>query len=323
MKLKYQEESILFPKAPFSFDPSLHKPDHFSSQDTFWNTGIRWQTMLWQGIPLGLKLENKGTVNQPKIKLTVFSSKKLSYQFIDSLIKEINYRYDLETDLSEFTKKFEKDKQLGPVIKKWPGMRVISPQSLYEYLIIGAVLQNCTVKRSVNMMQVLFEEYGRKVEFDSQKFFCFWEPKTLLKASEEKLRALKVGYRAKSLLKISQPFAEKEIDEQKLRQEGREKQRETLISLYGVGPATVGYLLFDVFKHYDGLNHISPWEQKIYSKLFFKTDPEKPVSVEKLLVLFKKRYGLYQMLAIHYIWEDLWWKRKNESLPWLEKLIRL
>jgi hypothetical protein len=26
---------------------------------------------------------------------------------------------------------------------------------------------------------------------------------------------------------------------------------------------------------------------------------------------------------VHYIWEDLWWKRKNEHIEWLEKEIRL
>ena len=29
------------------------------------------------------------------------------------------------------------------------------------------------------------------------------------------------------------------------------------------------------------------------------------------------------MLAVHYIWEDLFWQRRNTSIPWLEKLIRL
>ncbi len=34
-------------------------------------------------------------------------------------------------------------------------------------------------------------------------------------------------------------------------------------------------------------------------------------------------FGEYKQLAVHYIWEDLWWKRKNNPLPWLEKLIRI
>jgi hypothetical protein len=29
------------------------------------------------------------------------------------------------------------------------------------------------------------------------------------------------------------------------------------------------------------------------------------------------------MLAAHYLFEDLFWRRKNEPVEWLEKLIRL
>ena len=51
-------------------------------------------------------------------------------------------------------------------------------------------------------------------------------------------------------------------------------------------------------------------------------DPEKPVPVDKILKHFEK-FGDYKQLAVHYIWEDLWWKRKNENIPWLEKEIRI
>jgi len=37
----------------------------------------------------------------------------------------------------------------------------------------------------------------------------------------------------------------------------------------------------------------------------------------------KKQYGEYSMLAVHYIWEDVFWRRKNEKIEWLEKEIRL
>lgn len=323
MKLIHSTGLFIFPKPPFSFDSSMHKPDHFPSQDTQWEQGIRWQTMVWQGKNLGLKFEHQGSTDIPEIKLTIFSDSQLHKTFLDQLREEIVYRYDLNADLSDFTRRFAHDIQLGPIIHTWPGMRIMSPQSLYEYLVIGIVLQNCTVRRSIAMMQMLFEKYGRTVIFDGKKLYCFWEPKRFLTATEEELRALKVGYRAKSLLRISEPFTKREIDEHIIRRENKERQRETLLQLYGIGPATVGYLLFDVFKHYDELRHISPWEQKIYSKLFFNTDSESPVFVKQLLDLFEERYGEYKMLAVHYIWEDLWWKRKNTHIPWLEKLIRI
>ena len=133
---------------------------------------------------------------------------------------------------------------------------------------------------------------------------------------------MKVGYRAKAIKRLDEYFSKGLINETELRSKDRETQRMELLKLYGVGPATVWYLLFDVFHHWDFFNHISSWEQKIYSKLFFNKDTTDPVSVEKLLEYFE-RFGKYKRLAVHYIWEDLWWKRKNESIEWLEKEIRL
>ena len=55
---------------------------------------------------------------------------------------------------------------------------------------------------------------------------------------------------------------------------------------------------------------------------FFDRDPDDPVEVDELLMTFE-RFDEYQMLAVHYIWEDLFWRRKHEPVAWLEKLIRL
>lgn len=271
---------------------------------------------------MGIKFSNIGTVESPLVEINVYAKDKLSVDFSDSLLAEIKYLYNFDLDLSDFYKTFSKDKVLAPILEKWRGMRPGHPSSLYEYLIIGIVLQNATVRRSVQMFTALLENYGTLLEFDGQQLWCFWSPGRLLNVSVDDLRALKVGYRAKSIKKMDDAFSQGLIDEYELRKKDRDTQMAELLKLYGVGPATVWYLLFDVFHHWDFFNHISPWEQKIYSKLFFNRDPENPVPVQEILKHFE-RYGKYKQLAVHYIWEDLWWKRKNEHIPWLEKEIRL
>lgn len=320
--LKEQELIEIIPSSPFDFDSTFHKPDHFTSGDNHWEPGIKWQTWLWENNSIGLKIFNKGTREKPKLNIEIYSNKKLSKDFINSLIEEIKYRYNLNLDLSNFYHAFAKDKTLGPIIKKWRGMRPGHPSSLYEYLLIGIVLQNATVKRSVQMFRALLENYGTLLKFDGKELRCFFKPGSLQTVSEDKLRALKLGYRAKSIKRIDDYFAQGLMDEMALRKMNRETQMNELLKLYGVGPATVWYLLFDVFHHWDFFNHVSPWEQKIYSKIFFDVDPEQPVSVKKILKYFE-RFGDYKQLAVHYIWEDLWWKRKNENIPWLEKEIRI
>jgi len=313
----------ILPAAPFSFDASLHKPDHFSSDDDAWQPGIRWQTMLWQGVPLGCKFENAGGVDTPRVRLSIFSAEPLGPAFLDGLLAEIDYRYSFSLDLVEFNVRFASHPRLGPVIGRWFGMRPLNVNSLYEYLMVAIVLQNATVRRSVQMMHVLDERYGTPVTYDGRALYVMWSPEAIAGATEEELRGLKVGYRAKSIRRVTEAFVTGQIDEHALRSHSRAEQRQALLGLYGIGPASAEYILSDVFHHIDEMVHISPWEQRIYSKLFFDRDPQDPAPVSELLTYFDEQFSPYQALAVHYFWEDLFWRRKTESVPWLEKLIRL
>jgi 3-methyladenine DNA glycosylase/8-oxoguanine DNA glycosylase len=75
----------------------------------------------------------------------------------------------------------------------------------------------------------------------------------------------------------------------------------------------VWYVLFDVFHAYDAFDVISPWEQKIYSRLLFDREC---VPGKQILADVKRRWGPWRMLASHYVFEDLFWRRKTEAIPW-------
>ncbi len=83
----------------------------------------------------------------------------------------------------------------------------------------------------------------------------------------------------------------------------------------------MGYILADVFHQVDEMQHISPWEQKIYSRLFFESETLLPV--DQLLAYFNEYFAGWRALAVHYFWEDLFWRRLHRPVPWLEELIRL
>jgi len=310
----------LEPEAPYNFDANFHKPSHFPSSDNIWEHGRCWITMIWQGKKLGLKFENEGAIDKPKIKLTIYSQKELSKEYVKNLIPEIRWRFNFDQDISEFCNSFENDKFLGPIIRKWKGMKPIAANSLYETLIIYLVLQNATVRRSVQMLENLFIRFGKKVKFDNKILSTFWEPKEMAKSTEEELRELKVGYRAKYFMKITKQFAERAIDDFALRKAAKERIKKEVLKLYGIGSVSVEYLLFEDFYFLDGLEKIPPWEQKIMSRLLFNKEL---VTTDEILSFFKTKYKDYEKLAFHYLWEDLFWKRKHEHIDWLEKEIRL
>ena len=318
--LKNKKEFFVFPSSPFHFDWTFHKPSHYPDKLTDWKTGKYWQTIRIGKRIFGLKIENKGETRKPKIKISVFYDNKISESELKEIKQEIIWRFDLNADLKEFNKLAKSDKRFYPIFKKWLGMRNSSAHNLYELLIIAVLLQNATVRRTVQMTNVLLDNYGAKLKFDGKYFFAIWLPEKLNNVSEKELRDLKIGYRAKFIKRLSLDFAEGKIDEPKLRTLNQESAKRELMKLYGVGPETARILLFEVCHQYNTFDHIALWQQKIYSRLFYK---KLFVPVNKIRDDIKKQYGDYSMLAVHYIWEDIFWRRKNEKIDWLEKEIRL
>lgn len=310
----------LTPLAPFNFDATFHKPAHFPSALEMWEPGKHWQAIRVGENLFGLRIESRGTISKPKVKVVIYYKKRITAEGIEFIKREIVWRFELDRDLREFNKLAREDTRFFSVFRRWVGMRNSSQHSLYELLIIAIVLQNATVRRTVQMMDTLLMTYGTKVIFDNKEIFAIWLPGELKRISEHALRKRRIGYRAKSIKRLSEDFTQKKIDESALRKLDKETTKRELMKLYGVGPETARILLFEAFHHWDAFDHIAPWQQKIYSRLFYR----KPlVPANKIQDDIKKRYGKYAALAAHYIWEDVFWKRKHEKIPWLEKEIRL
>lgn len=306
---------------PYNFDPTVFKPAHYPDPLKIYETGKYWFVLKLNNKIYGIKLVNRGTVNKPEIKIIVFSKAKLSKDEIKDIIEELSYRFEFQRDISKFLKKFEKDKILSPFIKKWYGMHGGCAQDLYGLLMIAIFLQNTVIRRSVQMTKAMLEKYGIKVKFDNKEVYYFWKPEKMMNISENKLRNLKVGYRARLFIKSSRSFVKNKINERELRKLPIEKAKEELLKLYGVGPETARILLVEALHHYDIFEHTAPWQQKIYSRLLFN---RKLVPADKIIKYIKNKWGEWANLAASYIWEDIFWQRKQgKKIDWLEKEIRL
>ena len=75
LKLKLQKTVKIQPVKPFAFDPTFHKPDHFTSGDNHWEPDIRWQAWRWKGKPLGIKFSSKGTMDNPLVEIKIYAER--------------------------------------------------------------------------------------------------------------------------------------------------------------------------------------------------------------------------------------------------------
>lgn len=319
--MRYKTTVVLCPKAPYNFDATVFKPAHYPSHLEIYEKGKYWFPIRFNNKIYGIKMENKGSINKPEIKITIFSKTDLLKKEREKIIDELSFRFEFQKDISDFYEKFKNDKVLAPFLKKWKGMRGSCANDLYGLLMIGIFLQNTIVKRTVQMTKDMLEKYGEKICFDAKELYEFWTPAKIAKVPEEELRKLKVGYRAKLFIRLSKSFVEENIKEAKLRELSVEEAKKRLIKLYGIGPETARILLVEALHHYDTFDHIAPWQQKIYSQLLFK---KKLVPTAKIIQYIKTKWGEWANLAISYIWEDIFWQRREgKKIDWLEKEIRM
>jgi 3-methyladenine DNA glycosylase/8-oxoguanine DNA glycosylase len=319
--MKKRFEIVIKPIPPFDFDSTVYVPHHFPTPDFQWQPNLLWKTFNFHRNQFGLKMANNGTTDKPKVKLTIYSEKTLSEEETDEVLEELNWRYGLDEDISEFFTEFKEDRFLKPVFRRLRGMRSSCSNSLYELLIISVVLQNATVRRTVQMMNNLLDAYGTRLKFDNKDLLSFWRPEDLKGVSEEELKSLKVGYRAKMIRLVSVFFAEGKIDESSLKKKSTEDARKELMKLYGVGPATAQNILSEYLRRYTVLDLKGKlWEQKIISRVMFE---EELVLAQEITETFERRYGKWKWLAFYYVFTEVFWKHKERRIPWLEREIRL
>ncbi len=311
----------LFPEPPFHFDGTVFNPGHFPSKDYHREPGHYWQTLRWKGKTYGLRLRDLGSIEKPEIELTIFAEDGISQTIAEEIAREVRWRFDLDSvGVPEFVNRFWQDEHLGPAIRRRPGMRPKSGCSLYEFLVITVMLQNTVVRRSVAMLQALFEQFGQLVSFEGQQLWAFWDPESIHRATEEELRALKLSYRARTLKRQAEQFVQGKINEPGLR---KIRDKEALIKMldriYGAGSQSACYILFEYFHFYDALEYIPPWEGKIVGRVLFGQE----VPSEQIQGFLAERYGEFRQLAFYYLLTDLFWQHREEPIPWLAELLRL
>lgn len=312
MKLKKIFKIRAYPKAPYNFKYSTQNPSHFPTPTGENTNNAMWFTMYWENQSIGVRFVNRGSVNKPAIEITVYAKKSIDKE---AIITELAYRFEWYEDYSGFYKLTKKDSKLAPILKKFRGMRLFCAENLYDYLMIAILLQNANVKRTTQMTKAMLENYGNLLEFDGQQHYCFWTPERILKVSEEELRSLKVGYRAKSFLRASQDYLK--LNETEMRKLSNEELKKALLSIYGVGPASLDYLMRDVFHRREALNTVPPWEAKVYSKIL----GTKSIDPKQIFLEIKKRYGDWRAVAVHYLFMNLNWRHKEKPIEWFGKLM--
>ena len=305
----------LMPPSGMSFRLSTWKPSHFPTRLEIHSQLTTWRTFVFDGRPLGVRLEDRGTYWQCR----VYRARKIRSRWCEDdrarLIQRLRKAYGFDEDRSAFQRMCRRDQALRRLPRSFAGMRSSCPESVFEIAVLAVLLQNTTVTRSRDMLDAILRLSGTCVEFDGVQLFAFCTPASLAAVGGERLRAeARVGYRDKVLIALAEFFTTHTIDQV----DRAEDLLPMLCSIKGVGPYTAGIVAASVFRDPRAYG-LDVWNRQIIMRAM---GWEKAMSDDELRVRLSARFAPYEGLVVEMLVESDAMNRPVTSVYPTEKMAR-
>lgn len=219
------------------------------------------------------------------------SSSVILYNVNISELDEIWASYfDIDTDYSEITRKLaQKDEHMKAAIAFGEGIRILK-QDPWEMLISFIISQNKAIPHIKECIKNISEHFGfplREFNGENNRYYAFPTPKELSRATEEELRACKVGFRAPYILDACQKVLNGEIILNDLFILDVEEARNKLMTIKGVGPKIADCILLFAYSKTE-IFPTDVWIKRVMEGLYFEG---KEVKVEEIQRFAKNYFG--------------------------------
>jgi len=288
-------ELKLKPKPPFDFH--LTVTHMFVLPPAKYSNGIFTRVLrLESGKLVKLSIMSKGTVNEPKLSVSIESPSGLNKEDEKEILKKVSFMFSLDEDLSEFYSLADKDSVLRQAKNDLYGLKIQTSPCLFEGMIVGFCLVWTSFQRAVAMIEQLVKEFGQQID----KEFAFPRAEELSKASISKLKKLKLGFRAERIKWLSIQVAQGKLDLGRFPSLPTEILKEELVKIKWVGPWLAEGIMLWRMKRSEAFP-LDVWSAKIFRAFF----PEiRSQSIEEIAEFARHRWGKYRGLAYYYLMCD-------------------
>ena len=124
--------------------------------------------------------------------------------------------FDIDADYSSYIAKINpRDTYLMAAAECGNGIRILQ-QDLWEMIITFLISQQNNISRIRGCVERLCEAYGEKKNSGEKEYYAFPTPEQLAGASEEELRKLGMGYRARYIAETTRSILDGEISLEKV-----------------------------------------------------------------------------------------------------------
>jgi N-glycosylase/DNA lyase len=204
----------------------------------------------------------------------------------------------LDLDIREVIRTFPNDEPMKAAATACRGLRLLrqDPWECLASFILSSTKQIVQIQQIIELLTHRFGEplpvlpgYGPAYAFPSAA--------RLARATEQELRACKMGFRAPNLLKTARAVMSGEIDLEQLRHVGVEQARAQLLQLAGVGRKVSDCVLLFAYG-YQSAFPVDVWVMKALRQLYF---PRRRVRLQRLHRFAAEHFGPWSGYAQQYL----------------------
>lgn len=225
---------------------------------------------------------------------------------------EVTYYFGLDLPMHEIFASFPNDPWLDRARAFAPGLRILR-QEPWETLcnFICSSLKQIVQIEQIN--HALRRAFGFEV---GEGLHSFPDPARLALATEEKLRACRLGFRARHLFIAAQQIASSEVSLERIAEMPTGEARETLMQVQGVGEKVANCVLLFAYGRAEAFP-IDVWVERVLRHLYFNDSPR--VTDERLRAFAGQHFGPYRGYAQQFLFH--WIRNDPKALP-PEKIVR-
>jgi len=222
----------------------------------------------------------------------------------------VNRYFGLDLPIHEIFATFPSDPHLDAARAFAPGLRILR-QDPWETLcnFICSSLKQIVQIEQIN--HELRRAFGDEI---GEGLHLFPEPSRLSLASEAKLRACKLGFRAKHLFVASKQIASSEVSLEHVGTLPTAEAREELMRIQGVGEKVANCILLFAYGRIEAFP-IDVWVERVLRSLYFNNSQR--VKHERLVSFAESHFGPYRGYAQQFLFH--WIRKDPKALP-LEKV---
>ena len=303
MELRHMSSFAIAPVPPFDFKLTVKKPAGWSlfNAGEVYEEETLWTATRLLGRLVGLKLRSVGTLERPRVRVSVFTKLPVARQEKWRIMESLQTLTGADQDLKGFYEMAEKDDILAHTVEDLYGMHDTQTAYLFNSVVLSICLQMAKLDRSEKMMASINRNHGTMVEFDGKAILVEPEAETIARLEPRKFaKRCNLGYRAKYIIGSAKMIAHGFPDTLQIMSMPPDDAREKLMELPGVGDYAA-----DIINPHGGFP-IDAWSVDVFGRLFFGREPDNArEAIEAVKKEGARRWGRFAWMAFFYVAQDL------------------